>query len=158
MRGRFRVSFLCCYRNGNNGSVGAMTRSEEYFGKSPVTVAYRLWLCLYKAELFKWNCQYLYGSCGENFVLSVCCYNKFLPLWSKISICSVMSANSLVTDFFWIFFKWIHDREIKAYLWRENTAWLYGGIPVHVNTSVKDRRLYRAVVVNSDVIPDVSAI
>ena len=103
MRGRFRVSFLCCYRNRNNGSVGAMTWSEEYFGKSPVTVANRLWLCLYKAELFKWNCQYLYGSCGENFVLCVCCYNKFLPLWSKISICSVMSANSLVTDFFGIF-------------------------------------------------------
>ena len=52
----------------------------------------------------------------------------------------------------------MHDRETKAYHCGKNTAWLYGGISVHVNTGVKDGRLHRAVIINSDVIPDVSAI
>ena len=69
-----------------------------------------------------------------------------------------MSANSLVTDFLGIFSNEYMTVKLRRTFDARNTAWLYGGIPVHVNTSVMGRRLYRAVVVNSDVIPDVSAI
>ena len=52
----------------------------------------------------------------------------------------------------------IYDSQNKTYHCGEHTAWLHGGVPVHVNTSVKDGRLYDAIIVNSDVIPDIRAI